>query len=121
MRAPPPNITAANASAFLSSRTAAAKYAGQAILNLDARGVDKELLLHAKDLAEWYQAEEKLSARGSFLLEKADTKTRKGAGGKQWKSGEEEHRQKCAELNQHGVELKTAFSKKYELEFPPLL
>lgn len=121
MRAPPADITAANAGEFLNSRTEAAKFAANAILELDARGVDRELLVHAGNLAEWYAEEEKVSARGSFLLNKADAKTRKGAGGKQWKGSEEEHRKKCDELNKRGVDLQGTFSKKYKLEFPALL
>lgn len=121
MRAPPAEITAANAGEFLNSRTEAARFAADAILELDARGVDRDLLLHAGNLADWYAEEEKVSTRGSFLLNKADAKTRKGAGGKQWKGSEEEHRKKCDELNKRGVELQGKFSKKYELEFPKLL
>ena len=121
MRAPPTSISAANAGTFLTSRTSAAKYAAKGITALDARGVDPELLSHAGDLAGWYRDETKLSERGSFLLEKADVKTRKGTGGNQWKSDEEQHRQKCDELNQRGKLLQEKFAKKYRLEFPPLL
>lgn len=121
MRAPPSSITAANAGAFLKSRSSAARYAADALSKLGSRGVDGELVAHAAALAAWYRDELKVSDRGSFLLEKADVKTRKGAGGNQWKGSEEQHRKQCDELNARGAALRTKLAKKYQLDFPPML
>ncbi|HEY1602353.1 MAG TPA: hypothetical protein VGG64_22315 [Pirellulales bacterium] len=119
MRAPPANVTAANAGEFVGARLKAGRFASEALGALDARGVDAEALQLGRELMAWYREEVTLNERATSLLGSASAADRKGAAGS-WRSGEEQHRRKCDEINRHGAALRARLARKYGLAFPPL-
>ena len=70
---------------------------------LDAGGVDPEALQLGRELMAWYREEVTLNERATSLLGSASAADRKGAAGNSWRSGEEQHRRKCEEINRHGA------------------
>jgi hypothetical protein len=120
MRAPPANVTAANAGEFVQARLKAGRFASEALGALDAGGVDAEALQLGRELMAWYREEATLNERATSLLGSASAADRKGAAGNSWRSGEEQHRRKCDEINRHGAALRARLARKYSLAFPPL-
>ncbi len=120
MRAPPANVTAANASEFVQARLKAGHFASEAIGALDAGGVDAEALRLGRELTAWYREEVTLNERATSLLGSASAAAREGGAGNSWRSGEEQHRRKCDEINRHGAALRARLAHKYGLAFPPL-
>ena len=106
MRAPPANVTAANAGEFVQARLKAGRFASEALGALDAGGVDAEALQLGRELMAWYREEVTLNERATSLLGSASAADRKGAAGNSWRSGEEQHRRKCDEINRHGAALR---------------
>lgn len=121
MRAAPPQITAENALAFVGGRTRAFQFAGPAIRELNAHGVDPQVTAIARDIAEWYEAGLAIGQEAESLLGTADVATRQGSRGVTWRSREEQHRQRCLEINRRGEQVRRAMSQKYGLDFPKLL
>lgn len=120
MRAPPANVTAANAGEFVQARLRAGRFASGAIRDLETTGVDADAVALGRELTAWYQEEVTLNERATSLMGSASVAERKGAGGNAWRSGEEQHRKKCDDINRHGAELRARLSRKYSLAFPPL-
>lgn len=120
MRAAPGKVTAANAGGFVESRIQAGEFASSAITKLDTAGVDADAVALGGELAAWYREEVTLNEQAKSLLGSQDVAARKGAPGKSWKSGEEQHRRKCDEINRRGADLQSRLSRKYGLAFPPL-
>lgn len=120
MRAPPANLTADNAGGFVQARLQAGRLASAAIGALDPRGVDAEALQLGRELMSWYREEVTVNERATSLLGSASAAARKGAAGSSWRSGEEQHRRKCDEINQRGAALRARLERKYGWAFPPL-
>jgi hypothetical protein len=120
MRATPPNVTAANAQAFVVQRAQAFDFAARSIAALDTRGVDAEVVGIGREIADWYRDGIAANANAQQLLSQADEATRKGAAGKSWRSSEEQHRMRCLAINRKGAEIRQRMSAKYGEEFPPL-
>ncbi len=121
MRAAPPKLTAGNALSFVSGESDAYTYAGGAIRALDAANVDPQALALAQEIAAWYDQGVVNSRQAGSLLQSNDVAARQGQAGKSWKSGAEEHRKQCLEINKRGERLRGELSRKYGLKFPKLL
>jgi hypothetical protein len=119
MRAAPAELTAANVGGFVEARIKAARFASDAIRELDSAAVDPDALALGKELGEWYRDEIANNERARSLLGSSDS-DRKGAGGKSWRASEERHNRQCAEINRHGSDLRARLARKYSLTFPPL-
>lgn len=120
MRAPPASVTAGNAGEFVQARLSAGKFASGAIHDLDTNGVDPEAIALGRDLTAWYQEEVTLNTRAQSLLGSSSIAERRGSAGNTWRSGEEQHRKNCDDINRRGAELQSRLSGKYRLTFPPL-
>jgi len=121
MRAAPlAGLTGANAADFQSRRLSAGKYAVSAMKNLDRAGVDPEVLSLADRISAWYSEGVKICERGKFLLEKADSRTRKGPEGKQWQDSDKAHQEAVSTINASGEQVRTRVQSKFGVTFPAL-
>lgn len=120
MRSAPAKVTAGNAAGFVESRIQAGQFAAAGIRNLETANVDSEVVSLGRDLIAWYQDEVSLNERARSLLGSSDIAARKGAAGNSWRSGEEQHRKTCDDINRRGADLRSRLSRKYGLAFPPL-
>jgi hypothetical protein len=120
MRVPPANVTAANAAEFVQARLRAGQFASTAIQALDTTGVDRDAVALAGELIGWYREEVSLNERAGSLLGSSDIAARKGTAGNAWRSGEEQHRRNCDEINRRAADLRERLTRKYGLPFPGL-
>lgn len=120
MRAAPANVTAGNAAGFVDARLQAGRFASGALRELDATGVDPEVVAISRELVAWYDEEVTLNTKAQTLLKSSDIAARKGGAGSSWRAGEERHQRTCAEINRRAAELRTRLTARYGLEFPPL-
>src|SRR4029079_4222399 len=84
MRSAPPQLDAGNATSFVSGRTAAFQYAGDAVRRLDTRGVDPTLASFAQEIARWYDQVIANSRLAESLLGSSDVASRQGGPGQNW-------------------------------------
>jgi hypothetical protein len=120
MRSAPPQIDAMNAGSFVSGRTTAFQYAGDAIRRLDTRGVDPTLTSFAQEIARWYDQGIANSRLAESLLGSSDVASRQGAPGQSWQAAEKSHREQNLAINRRGEQLQQEFSHKFGLDFPPM-
>lgn len=119
-RVPQGGLTISNAGDFLRRRGQANEFAATKIRQLSTAMVDPDVVGIATDIAAWYDRGNQLNDTGSFLLNRADSASRRGQPGQSWQEGEKQQRASVAEINRRGDEIRQRMIRKYGLSFPNL-